>query len=168
MPPPEKYELDALMQVRQRALDEAQQVLAAALEQTNQARKRLEAAQQNLARLRREQQAIEEHRRSLAGRRKLTPADLEMSRARADAMIRILGEASAAVSVCMEQLKADLDSEESARQGTYHARKELEVIEKHKTRWAAKRAAKLESAEEDEAEEIAQAQFWRGRRESNH
>ncbi|MCD6498330.1 MAG: YscO family type III secretion system apparatus protein [Deltaproteobacteria bacterium] len=161
------YELEALMKVRQRALDEAQEVLAEALERTNQVRQKLTSAQETLNRRRREQQAIEDYRRNQAGRRTLTPADLQMSRAQADALVRGVTEAAAAVSVCVKQLETELEKEEKARQGLYDARKELEVIEKHKAKWAAQRAAKREAAEEDEAEEIAQAQYWRGQRGSS-
>ncbi len=152
---PTRYPLDALIEMRSEELDRAQESFSSALEATNRARMGVEAARKGVQAVQRSIQELEEKFRSAASQKAVAAGFLESFPARRGLLDNRLAKARAALGEAQRLLTRAQDQEEAARAALAEARKELEVVERHKEKWKQTRRAKRLAAEDELAEELA-------------
>ena len=150
-----RYSLHALMKMRNQALEEAQHAYAKALEDTKEARKKCDEAEAIVERRRKDIDALEDSFRNASTASLVAARTLEAYPARRDLLTRKLEQARRIAQAAQDRLDEALERQEAARTALAEARKELEVIERHKERWIRDRKQKALAAEEELAEELA-------------
>jgi flagellar biosynthesis chaperone FliJ len=152
----EAYRLAALLKLRLQAREEAERTLALAQQEQTKARKAVEAAEGDRARV---QGTIDEKKEGLYTGAGLTIAVIQGREAYIKRLFVYLEEADREVDRTKDVLSAAADAVAAAHEGLVNARQEEEALLKHKGKWELERKVVKQRREDDEADDLAQS-MW--------
>lgn len=161
-----KYPLEAVLELRQRAQDAAQEDLAAAIEAVEKAQGAVAEAEAEVERRRRTALDFQDRLYEPNEGGTLSIADVDRRRAE----LKVLERKVEAAVQALGERRAELESAESrveeAREALTQAAKELKAIEKHQAKWKEDLAKEAQRKEEALMQEVASAGWLARRREA--